>query len=151
MSTLQEQIEARKDEAGRKGIQRKAETIARHLGVDRKPQDGSWHVFENSRLKIDVQDKCARHDEDYASTCTRIEYDGKAVYVWSGDTRLDDRTRFDGIVGLTSYIPGDWEQALDALCQLSEGRRASAEKAAETAKTAQTALDQEAERKRWGL
>lgn len=151
MSTLQERIDARKREASEKKIGEKAEAVARHLGTDQKPSRGAYHVFEDSRFKIVFAKEAERHDEDYPSTFTRIEADGKAVYVWSGETRLDERARYDGIVGLTCYIPGDWEKQLDALAQFADGTKASAEKLSATAKVVQDALDEQAEREKWGL
>lgn len=151
MSTLQEQIESRMKEAWEKRIGEKAEKVARMLGADQKPHRGTWLVFEDSRLRIDFLKDRERSDEDYASSGTMIVFDGQAVYDWSDDTRLDEHAKYAGIVGLTCYIPGEWEKQLDALAQLADGTKASAEKLAETAKTVQAALDEQAERRKWGL
>ncbi len=139
MSTLREQIAERMRQAYEKKIQDKTETIAKHLGTDRKPSRGWWQIFKNECFEIEYMHECERHSEDWASTATTIKHAGKLVYEETGEK------------GLTCFIPGAWEQDFEALYAQANRKIEEDAKAAEAKRMQTTAINEEAERKRWGL
>ncbi len=150
MSTLQQQIEARKKEAHDKQIEEKARVVARHLGTDHRPFEGVFCSYESDDLSITFQDKHLISSVSIAASGTIITYEGKIVYQCSSERAPGPSGAWEEI-GITCFIPGKWEKLLEELYQ-------SALPKAEAGRTSEyrerKRRDREAEAKiraKWGL
>lgn len=150
MSTLEEQIEARKKEAGEKRIAHKAEAIAQFLGEDKKPRAGKWYAYADERLAITYTEACETSSEGYPQTGTSVCYDGKVVYAFDGDRKCSPRGEWYD-PGVTGFVPGDWEQAFEALYQQAAFKASEAERAEKAERERTKADGEKIKRDTWGL
>lgn len=143
MPSLDEQIEARIEQAEYKRIRERAAVVARHLGsYNSWDNPGEWgynSLYERGNLRI--EDSSFFEDDGDGSVAgvdSSITYRGEVVFVGGGST-------------IHSYIPGPWEGILTKLYKKAKliANEKHEERRRETAREKGESGDQE--RSRWGL
>ncbi|HAU08026.1 MAG: hypothetical protein UW46_C0003G0022 [Candidatus Yanofskybacteria bacterium GW2011_GWF1_44_227] len=142
--SLQAKIARRREQAEDKDISGKASAVARYLGSHNSLDDhnGIWgnrYFFENSDLKI-------THESG------EISGGDGAVGFFSQTIYYKRKLVFDeGGAEVVTYIPGKWEEALDALeSKALQVQKMLAAKNKESSRKKQE-TEEVKERKKWGL
>ena len=138
MSTLQEQIEARKELAWERQIEAKAQAVAKTFG---RRQEVDWwdmtDTFVNARFTI--TSRSHRSDEGMSWTEeTVVKHDGMVVFEKYGH-------------GIRLFIPGAWEEELEAMHREIPVKAAKDAAEHDERMAAEHAAYEIAERKKWGL
>ncbi len=135
MSTLEQQIEERRRAARDKRIKDKARDVAHVLG-EKTGDDWKYkNVFAQDRLRIEYD---YEYNDDGTNPTTVITFCGKEVF------RADE-------FQVLCYIPGAWEERLEALHGDTNRTRKQDEKRHEARQAAAEKAAEAAERKKWGL
>ena len=143
MPSLDEQIEARREQAKDRKISEKAAVVARHLGsydsLDEPNKGGHKSLYEQGNLRI--EDSFSFEDLGdglCAAAGSSIIYKGKVVFAEGGAT-------------ICSYIPGPWEGILTKLYNRAKliADEEREERRRETVRKEGEKGDQK--RSRWGL
>jgi len=156
--TLAEQIEERKQQAQDRGIFGKAQWVADQLGTVRYSHDDDTettvHTFNDAATSLVItqtfsemqtRTRDSEAPDSYTDWSVSISYKGKEVF--SAEGSFADN--------INSYIPGEWEQKLNALdaelrFKAEQAQAAAAKKAAAEEAIAKQA-EEKAERAKWGL
>lgn len=143
MPSLDEQIEARIEQAEDRKIKEKAAVVARHLGSydywDKPGERGYKSIYERGNFRIEDSSFFEDSgDGSVAGAGSSITYRGKVVFVEGGST-------------ICSYIPGPWEGILTKLYKRAKliANEEHGERRREMARKKGEREDQE--RPRWGL
>jgi hypothetical protein len=139
VSTLQEQIAARQKQADERKIDEKASFVAKHLG-DFREQEGDWSAsYKDDLFEISARAGVVRaHDGDLGFCGTDVKFMGEIVYAQGGGT-------------VSSFIPGAWEEELEALHAEAVPKAKASARAAERKRKTNAAVSDAIERKKWGL
>jgi colicin import membrane protein len=160
MTTLEEQIKERQQDAEKKQLYDKAKLVVEKFGKFNRNED--WyhdsevnvkvHTFNDAAEALVVNTHEVQRNVDYSWVEVDVSFNGKKVF----------SARDHEAGAIKSYIPGDWEKKLDTLYlaaqqivakeQAEAARKAAAEKAAAEKRAAEKKAAAEREtRGQWGL
>lgn len=142
--SVKEQIEARKEEAGRKDFNSRIYFISRFLGQhtslnNDRGTEGDEYVFEENGLTLYHRlGSVTAHDGGAAFSACQATFNGVLVYNEQGSN-------------LKGYIPGPWEKRLKGFTARAEEVRKELAKTEKAAAVAHRREEHHRIREKWGL